>query len=247
MANERANTVFKGGSRWYVHPETGNRQPGVTSIIGTLNKPFLVGWAAKVAAEFVVDNVGSVMPLAMSDRTAAIELIKGASRRYTAKRGEVGTAAHEVFEKLGNGEKVGRLHPEIQPYADHYREFLDRWQPEFLHNEATIWNNTVGYAGSLDTIMRIGGETVVADYKTSASVYPEVGLQLSAYRYAEAFLEGGELPAIDGGACLHITADGWKLVPVRCDESVFEIFKALRTAFRWDSEMKNHVIGKAVK
>lgn len=246
MANDRANTMFKSGSRWYVHPESGEKQPGVTSVIGVLNKPFLVGWAARVAAEFVCDNVGSVMPLAMTDRRAAVELIAGASKRYTAKRGEVGTAAHAIFERLAKGQKVDKVHPELQTYLDSFREFLDKWQPEFLYNEATIWNSTVGYAGSLDTIMKINGEIICCDYKTSASVYPEVGLQLSAYRHAEQFLEGGTLPEITGGACLHVTPDGWKLVPVRCDESVFEIFKSLRSAFRWDAEMKNHIIGKAL-
>lgn len=238
--------MFKGGSRWYVHPESGEKQPGVTSVIGTLNKPFLVGWAAKMAAEFVVDNIGSVMPLAMSDRAAAIELIKGASRRYTAKRGEVGTAAHEVFETVARGRKVGRLHPEMTPYATHFAEFIAKFKPEFLMNEETVWNGEVGYAGSFDTILRIDGENVIVDYKTSASIYPEVGLQLAAYRYATELIGGRPLPQIDGGAVLHVTSDGWKLCPVRCDESVFEIFKALRKAFEWDASMKNHILGKAI-
>lgn len=246
MANERANTVFKSGSRWYVHPESGEKQPGVTSIIGMLNKPFLVNWAAKQAAEFVVTNIGSVMPLALSDPKAAVELISGASRRYTKGRGEIGTAAHEIFETLARGQKLPRQHPEMQPYVTHFQEFLDKHQPEFLAMEETVWNGTVGYAGSFDAVMRIDGENVIADWKTSASVYPEVGLQLSAYRHAESFLSGGELPHIDGGAVLHVTADQWKLHPVRCDESVFNIFKALREAFRWDSEMKNHIVGKAL-
>ena len=39
-------TSKRGGSRFYVDPETAVKHPGVTSIVGMLPKPFLVHWAA---------------------------------------------------------------------------------------------------------------------------------------------------------------------------------------------------------
>lgn len=244
---ERVNTVMRGGSRFYVHPGHGEKLPGVTSVINMLPKPFLVGWASKMAAEFVVDNIGSVMPLALSDRTAAIDLIKGASRRYTRAAGEIGTEAHELFEKLARGQNVPRQHPDMQPFVDHYKAFLDKWQPEFVALEETVWNSVDGYAGSFDAIVKIGGETLILDNKTTKSgVHSEVALQLAAYRYGRTYLNGEALPQIDAGAVLHIRPEGWQLVPVRCDEPIFEAFKNLLKVFEWDSLTQRNVVGKAL-
>jgi len=249
MTVPKVKTFSAKGSRFYVHPETEESVPGVTSILNTLPKPFLKAWAAKMVAEYAVDNHDSWAPL---DRKAAVDLLKRAPGRYTTERADIGSEAHDAFEKIGNGEDPGDLRIEVAPYVEHFKQFMADWQPEFLAQEATIWSDQYRYAGSLDAIARIGDEVVVMDYKTTKSIYPEVGLQLSAYRFADTIIDeyGDEtpLPEITGGAVLHVTEDGYSLVPIRCDEDVFDIFVGLRTfPFEWNAEISKTIVGKPLR
>jgi hypothetical protein len=245
MTVPKVNTIKRGGSRFYVDPDSGAKVPGVTSVVGMLPKGFLMYWAAKMAAEFAVDNLAVVNALAAADRTGAIDLIKGASRRYTAQAGETGTAVHGYFEERMLG-KPGRVTPDIADFVPHVEAFLDRWQPEVLYVEDTVWSDTHGYAGSFDAIVNIEGETVVLDAKTSKSgVHAETALQLAAYRYADRIVtrDNVAVPELTGGAVLHLRPEGYKLIPIACGEREFEFFLTLRQVFEWEAYSKG-VIGK---
>ncbi|MFD3956562.1 MULTISPECIES: PD-(D/E)XK nuclease family protein [Streptomyces] len=244
------NTIMRGGSRFYVEPETGVKAPGVTSIISMGPKPFLQFWSAKMAAECAVDNIGSLVGLAMNDRQGAIDFVKGAARRYTKQRADVGSEAHDLFERMARGEVVRRVHPDLEPYRAHFAEFLDQAQPEFLRMEDVAWSEKHNYAGSFDAIARIGGEVVMLDYKTSKATYADVSLQATAYAYADVILDADgnrhEMPKCDAGAVLHVTPEQWALKPVEVSDRVFAQFLALRKTFDWDRETSKEVIGKPV-
>ena len=250
MTTPKVSTIKRSGSRFYVEPTTGEKVPGVTSILNGLPKPFLQYWSAKMVAEFAVDNFSAYSSLIMNgQKQAAIDLLKAAPRRYTTERANIGSDAHDLFERMGRGEDVRSItHPDLQGYVDRFSEFLDDFQPTFLMQEETVWSNTHRYAGSFDAIAEIGGETVVVDFKTTKSVYPEVGLQLAAYRYADHVVrpDGNTVPlpkGITGGAVLHIHEDMYELIPLRCDEAVFEHFLTLRAQFEW-SDFSKTVVGK---
>ncbi|WP_036959367.1 hypothetical protein [Promicromonospora kroppenstedtii] len=83
MTNPKINTIKRGGSRLYVHPESARKVPGVTSVLNMLPKGFLKFWASKSVAEYAVNNIGAVVTLAMNDKSAAVDLLKRApaSRR----------------------------------------------------------------------------------------------------------------------------------------------------------------------
>lgn len=260
MTTPKVATVKRGGSRFYVHPSTRQKVPGVTSVVGMLPKDFLKFWAAKLVAETAVDNAGTVVQMMLSgEREGAVDWLKRAPQRNTGAASDIGTDAHDIFEKMARGQKLGRLHPDMKPFAKWYGEFLTKANPEFLHLEETVWSDGYGYAGSFDAIATIdmrpfggdGYETVIIDNKTTRSgVHAEVALQLSAYRHADYLLteDGGqaELPHIDGGAVLHVRPEGWKLVPVRCDYEIFQAFQALLKVFHWDKDASKTVIGKPV-
>ena len=172
MTVPKVKTFSAKGSRFYVSPLTGESVPGVTSILGQLPKPFLQHWAAKVVAEYAVDNHAAWAGL---DRQAAVDLLKGAPRRYTSGRADIGSEAHDAFEKIGNGEDTGPIRIEVQPYVDQFNRFLDEHQPEFIGQELTVWSDTHRYAGSTDAFLRIQGEPCVVDWKTTKSVYLRSG------------------------------------------------------------------------
>ena len=247
---DRPNTIMRGNSRLYVHPLTRDKVPGVTSVLSMLPKGFLSFWASKVTAEFVADNIATIFPLIMSDRTAAIELMKNAPRRNTAAASEMGVEVHELYERLAKGQKAGRVHPELDPYVKHFAAFEKEFRPEFLHVERTVWSETHSYAGSLDFIAKIDGETVVGDFKTTRSgVHAEVAAQLAAYAHADYILgdDGGkvDLPKIDAGIVFHIRPDAAQVVPVRIDQEVFDVFLHLLHVFNWEKELSKRVLGKA--
>lgn len=251
----RVNTIKRGGSRFYVEPESGVKAPGVTSIISMLPKPFLVYWAAKMTAQSAVDNIDAVAALAKTDPDAAVDMLKGAHTRYTKSRSNLGSAAHDMFERMMRGENVRRVGMDLEPYRRHFAEFLDEVQPELVSAEDVMWSDTHNYAGSSDAILRVQDEQVgpvlvMADWKTSKDTYPDVALQLSAYAHADRIIDAdGEsrpMPEIQAGAVLHVTAERWAFKPVKIDGGVFDFFLALRRVFDWDREVSKTVIGKPI-
>ncbi|MBM7770616.1 hypothetical protein JOD54_000820 [Actinokineospora baliensis] len=242
-------TIKRGESRFYVDPETREKVPGVTSVIDMVPKNFLTFWAAKETAEWAADNLGAVVSLLLNgQRQAAVDTMKAAHRRTTGAAAETGTEVHVLFEKLARGQRVGRQHPEMEPYVRHINEFLDRYQPEFLFIEESVWSDQHKYAGSFDALVRIEGETVMLDAKSTRSgVHPEVALQLSAYSHADRIVtqDGAhaELPTVDAGAVLHLRPEAWQLVPARVDDDVFAYFLILRQVFDWVRDVSGTVLG----
>lgn len=248
------NTIKRGGSRFYIDPADGQiKVPGVTSVVGMLPKDFLTFWAAKESAEAAVTNWDIVSKLVERDPAGAIDYLKNAHRRKSKAASDLGSAAHDLFERQARGDVINlrHVHQDIKPHVRFFDEFLQAVQPEFLHLEETVWSDEHHYAGSFDAIARIDGETVIVDWKTSKAVYDSVALQLSAYRYANRIIlsETGEsidVPAMDGGAVLHVRPEGWSFVPVACGEDVYRAFLALRSVFDWEGGGKRGVVGKPI-
>lgn len=257
----KINTRHMAGSRWYVDEETGDQVPGVTSIIGMKAKPFLQNWAAKMAAELAVDSAPMLVQMAQQDRAGAIDYVKGAAKRYTAKRADVGSRAHDAAERLIRGLPVD-VDADIQPYVDNFNQFLDVTQPELISAEYVAWSTVHSYAGSYDAILRMrlndqgfpdpAGDPAVCmvDYKTGKSVYPDVAMQLAAYAHAAEIIspegESHPMPEFDGGLVLHFTDTQWSLQPVDIGERVFDAFLALRKVFEFDRVTSRSVLGRKI-
>lgn len=264
------DTVKSKGARFYVNAARPNvTVPGVTSVIGMLPKQdFLGPWQAGMAADLAIDSFDYLQEMAVRDRAGARRYISGAARRYTEVRSKLGSRAHDVFERLMNGEDVGYVHSDIVNHVQHFRDFMAAVNPELVCAEFVAWSYEHEYAGSFDAILRIwvtvgkdGKLTitpdrsgtpilVMVDYKTSKATYSDVALQLAAYRYADVIIDpdGNETPmmAIDSAAVLHITDDQWAFKGVRADREVFDAFLTLRKSFTWVRETSKDVIGKAM-
>lgn len=251
MTAPKVATLKRGGSRFYIHPNSKTKVPGVTSVVGMLPKDFLKWWAAKLVAETAVDNIGTVVQMAISgDRQGAVDYLKRAPQRNTGEAGDTGTEVHGLCEDIALG-RGGRVHPDLKPYVQGFKDFVEEFKPEFLEVESTVWSDTHGYAGSFDYLAKIGDEVVLIDVKTTRSgVHEEVALQLAAYANADYILRpDGEqvpIPQIDGAAVLHLRPEGWSLVPIAISPQTFGIFQALLQVFKWDAELKRGVIGQPI-
>jgi len=189
--------------------------------------------------------------------------VKGTPDRIRDAAAELGSEVHGEAERLvlqlardtGLAWTEGRALPawpeHLQAHMDSFVSFLDDWRPEYLATEATVFNRTQAYAGTLDAVMRlrIGGQllTVLTDYKSGNNVYPEVGLQLAAYRNAEFVglpdgVTEAQLPLIDAGAVLHIRPKGYRLRLVRIDDEIYRAFLHAREVFRWAKSLAGTVL-----
>jgi hypothetical protein len=166
--------------------------------LGT-SKP-LVEWNVGTVAETAYDKFKTLGAFVEDDdRAAAIKWLKDSRWVRTGEAMARGTEIHDAAEKLALG-TLPAIEPHVEPYVEQYRRFLEEFQPEFVMAEAPVYNVSAGYAGTLDAIARIDGQTVVCDIKTtpygpdaktesgrpkSRPPYPEVALQLALYRHAE--------------------------------------------------------------
>jgi ATP-dependent exoDNAse (exonuclease V) beta subunit len=259
------------------------RMWSVTTLIGALDKPALVPWAALRTAEAAVDHLEVVQHrLEHEGRDSAIDYLKNA--RFRGAPGqrsatELGKAVHKACE---HAVIYGRYRPEdiadkeIVPFLRQHRQFISDFRPEPECAELTVFNETFGYAGTLDAIFHIDGLTYIVDYKTSREdtdargnfkgPYPEVALQLAAYRYAELaavwraraheqykrryyLLNETEramakpVPKVDHGLVVYLTPERYAVHPIRCDEAIFDAFLSVIDAARFVFDVGKDVVG----
>lgn len=246
-------TKYDGGRHYTWKRQDGVEEtyPSVTTIIGAMNKPALPRWAAKETAEFAVKVIDQISFIAQQDRQAAIDLLKGAPWRNSRKAMGRGSGIHKLIEQRMSGEAVEVPDRHRDSYGA-FGAFLSDYNVSYETCETTVFSRTHNYAGTLDFIAKLDGiGTVVGDIKTGKNVWPEVGLQLAAYRYAD-FMGGKdgeekEIPATTGAVVLHLRPDGYSLHPVRSDVSLFGVFLALRSVWQFQEEESNDVVGEEVK
>lgn len=230
----------------------GIKIPGVTSILGVLDKPALVEWAAKTTARHAIENWERLSGMNPIDR---YEELRG-SRRSVNKEATVrGTKVHALADQLARGQTISSDDQSLIAAATVYAELLDRWELEPLHLEASVVNWDYQYGGTMDGIFtspRLG--TLIVDVKTGKRAYDEVALQLAAYRNADVYLReipqfgprGGKLkslweevpmPAVDGAAVIWIEREtdespaAAHLLPVDAGPEVFDQFLYLREIY----------------
>ena len=213
-----------GESRWYIDPETNAELNSVTTVLGaTTSKPWLVAWAAKLAAEFAVEQhtlVGSV--IAEAGTPAAVALVKGAAQARREEARERGTFVHDIVEALILDTPLPDFtdQPDIAPFASAFIDWCIEWQPRFLAAEATVANPRDGWAGTLDIIAYLPslGAVHEIDVKTGENLDSDMIVQVGTYKEAtEVWLPLGRkvpMPKVDGCSILHIRPGRARLVDV---------------------------------
>lgn len=268
-APKHARTTSKG--RTYQHPRTGETAWSVSTLIkgGTPNSQ-LIGWASRTVAEYAVANHRQLSAMlnvvrlqqdadkryigVISDPdavAAAVSWLSGSPNRDRDRKADLGSAVHEEVEAIILGKpRKAEWDGALADFKPHWDQFVADFQPEFLMSEATIWNRTEHYAGTLDWIAKIGRKVVLGDVKTGKGIYPEVALQLCAYAHGEFVLmpDGSEepLPAVDGAVALHLRPDGYEVIPVHLSDEVWDAFRYVREVFRWSDETSKGVLGNPI-
>lgn len=240
--------IEAGRGHWY--KLEGDKVDGVTTVLRNgVPKPALVGWAARTIAEYVADRIEyddergwSAAPLVrdlekkartghkrwrQGSRIDIVEQLKGVHWDERDAGANRGTEVHKLAERITRGEELD-VPDVLVGHVDSYIQFLDDWQPTDLLLERTIINRRWRYMGTFDIVCKIAGRWWLIDIKTNRSgVFADMALQQAMYRYAETYLDedGAEqpMPPIEQCAVLWVRADGYDLIPVLADESIFRI------------------------
>jgi hypothetical protein len=94
-----------------------------------------------------------------------------------------GTKAHDAIERWAkNG--VWAYEKDIEPAISAFKKFIDENHIKIVETEIALASNKYKYAGRTDIIAEVNGKLAILDVKTSSAFYPEMGLQLSAYKQA---------------------------------------------------------------
>lgn len=257
------------------------RLHSVTTMINVLDKPGIPYWTATETALAAVQVADSLpMRIREDGEEAVVKWLQEARFRKpkgsTRSAAELGTAVHNAIEAYALSGIRPEVDDEVRPFLERFDGWAQRFGPRYEAAETAVYNRSYGYAGTLDAIAIVGGMRVIVDYKTTrkdvdskgkpTSPYPEVALQLAAYRHAELMatfrarrfeqfrrryyllsdVEADEcvpVPEVDGAIVIHITPERCEGYPVRADRDVFEAFLYVVESFRWTQDLSKRVIG----
>jgi hypothetical protein len=235
-----------------------------TIIGGTDAKPWIKKWYGASATAWCVDNMTLLaQTLKAEGRKAAIDLGKDEAERIRGIKKDTGIHVHNVQEALilwaasreGTGGNIAiPLLPEhlqdawydfgggegapltdvVEWMVDGFINFVTDFSPRFLATEMPVYNQPLGYAGTLDTIIALDGYavsfgtgpkgadeiiacpgntlTVCVDTKTGKAMEGTWKEQVAAYRRAAECAPGkmGDIypmPSTDCGMVLHLRPD----------------------------------------
>jgi hypothetical protein len=143
----------------------GSKVVGVTTLIGAfVPKPALYRWYYKQGCE-------GKDPFKMLDQA-----------------GTIGTIAHYLIEC-----HLKRIKPELADYSKNdiekaenafvaYLEFEKQNNIEVIANELQLASEKYLYGGTCDLIAKVNGITTLMDFKTSSGLWPDMRIQLAAYK-----------------------------------------------------------------
>lgn len=178
----------------------------VTTIIGALDKPALLYWAAEQTAIAAVNAAASLPARIAEDGEAeTVKWLRDARFRSSKDRlsaATLGTIAHQACEEYAlTGHRPGRDRlaemirqeagpkfpgvefevPVVEKMLDQFDDWLARFQPSYQATEVVVYHPTYGYAGCSDAFLTIDGVRFIVDYKTSREGFDKQGRAKGPY------------------------------------------------------------------
>jgi hypothetical protein len=160
--------------------------------------------------------------------------------------GRRGSVVHQLTEQYDGGEEVsllnmdGNLQYKMIEWSmfERYVEFSTRFKPEIIMSEQNFVNSFLGFAGTLDRVIKMNGLTYLIDIKTSNVIHDQYWLQLAAYR--ELLLQNKGME-VDFVGILHLNAktrtegkigaiqgQGWQLIQQRDTAKELSLFDKVK-------------------
>ncbi|GAB3619326.1 hypothetical protein GCM10027417_05860 [Glutamicibacter endophyticus] len=150
--------------------------PSITTVM-SVAAPDLSGWAGYLAATTLSED--SRLPEALQTPGAVRPLVReaaSAAERFRDAAAERGDRLHNYAEAwalraLGQAHELEAARAKLEDHGElanaaHFEAWWRDYGVEPVAAEVTIWNATLGYAGTIDLVARIGGRLCLVDYKT---------------------------------------------------------------------------------
>jgi hypothetical protein len=203
--------------------------PGVTTILGVLDKPALPKWAAASVAEYVADNREAVEHLYAAGRGPMVAALKAIPWQKRDDAADRGTRLHDIADQIVRGKDVD-VPDHLIPVVENVLKFMDDYDIEPQLVEVPVGSRQGKYGGKLDLI----ANDAIWDYKSTKRIYETTALQNAAYAFAEFHGEdGGEkpLPLVKASYGVHIRPDGYDVYPLEFGRHVWLEFLSIRETY----------------
>lgn len=159
------------------HPDGTMQGPlvSVTKVIGILDKPALIGWAAREAAayfkaEMLRKGRGALDPqmLEAIAKDAAM-----AHKRKAETAADLGTRLHDIYEAIVKGQEPSEVPPECVEPIRAFKEYRLQSDVEVVATEVAVASAEYGFGGRIDFVgySESRGGWGIGDYKTSSGFY----------------------------------------------------------------------------
>jgi hypothetical protein len=168
---------FEENHVYFADEEGKKKYTGITTVLGVLNKPALVPWAARMAVEYITTNEWTEW--ATNDICyVKKETLEEAKTAYAKKRedgAKKGTDTHALVEEYVNEciERNGgkpffvSIHESIQVFVDWAR----KENITFISAETPLVSQKHWIAGTADLIFEKDGKRYIGDIKTYKKIW----------------------------------------------------------------------------
>ena len=160
------------------------------------------------------------------------------SRAMRDAAGRAGTKIHTAIQALLEGEELQETEFTTEEWVklESFTKWYKEYKPEVLAMEVPVFSKKGKYAGRLDCIAKIAGQTYILDWKSSKNIHPSFQLQFSAY--ATAVEENTDIK-IDATAAIQLGAankNGYRFVIYEDWKKDYNVFKSVKKVWEFDNE-----------
>lgn len=181
----------------HYHYLDGKKLSGCTTVLGILNKPFLIPWAVGEAVSYIKNTSAKVWQPTNEYCEqnyyyhVTEQILDGAKEAHTKKKesaAEKGTDVHSLIEEIVKQAIMrtdGFINPAIVHENKQVQDFIT-WATtvgvKFLETERNIYSNSMFVGGIVDFICEINGRVMIGDIKTSKYIYSSYWAQVACYQ-----------------------------------------------------------------
>jgi len=222
----------------------GKRLTGVTTILGAIAKPALIGWAARMASDYIKSNAHAKVQLdkdgvvTWSGFEVTHEVLAAAKKAHERKRdgsANIGTRVHKSIENYLTGQPVEFETEQEEEMFEKLKTWADTRIKKVIATEIRVYDEELWYGGTCDLVYLTHQDRVrVADWKTSNGLYDRTYFaQCAAYANAMKKMGFEWASDIEGGDVVMAGKDG-SFGEYRSDklEEDFKIFEAALCIYR---------------